>query len=182
MRGENMRRTMIALLTLMASSTAALAEGGRQPFQKVVEKMDLQRFLGSWYVIGVLPTAFEKGAENGIETYSLDEKGNIRVEYVFYKGGPGGKKKVMHQKGWVVDKERNTEWKVQPLWPLKLPYLIIDLAEDYRYTVIGTNNYKYVWIMARTPSISEVDYSGIISRLAERGYKVDRIQRMKHVW
>jgi apolipoprotein D and lipocalin family protein len=174
-----MRKTIVAFLTLMASSTAVLAEGGRQPFQKVVERMDLQKFLGSWYVVAFLPTAFEKGAENGIETYSLDAKGNIRVEYVFYKNG---KKKVMHQKGWIVDKERNTEWKVQPLWPLKLPYLIIDLADDYRYTVIGTNNYKYVWIMSRTPAISEEDYAGILSRLAERGYKIETIQRMRQVW
>jgi apolipoprotein D and lipocalin family protein len=177
-----MKRTMIALLTLLASSTAAMAEAGRQPFQKVVDKMDLQRFLGSWYVIGVLPTPFEKGAANGIETYSLDAKGNIRVEYVFYKGGPDGKRKVMHQKGWIVDKEKNTEWKVQPLWPLKLPYLIIDLADDYRYTVIGTNNYKYVWIMSRTPSISEEDYAGILSRLEERRYKAATILRMQQAW
>jgi apolipoprotein D and lipocalin family protein len=174
-----MKRTSIALMALMVASSPAMADGGRVPFQKVVDKMDLQRFLGSWYVIGVLPTPFEIGAENGIETYALDEKGNIRVEYVYYKDG---KKKVMHQKGWILDKERNTEWKVQPLWPLKLPYLIIDLAEDYRYAVIGTDNYKYVWIMSRTPSISEDDYRGIISRLAERGYKVETIRRMPQVW
>lgn len=101
------------------------------------------------------------------------------MEYVFYKDG---KRKVMRQKGWIVDKERNTEWKVQPLWPLKLPYLIIDLAEDYSYAVVGTNNYKYVWIMSRTESISEEDYAGIISRLADRGYPIEKIQRMPQVW
>jgi apolipoprotein D and lipocalin family protein len=177
-----MKRASIALIVLAVAPTVATADGGRQPFQKVVERMDLQKFLGSWYVIGVLPTPFEKGASNGIETYSLDEQGNIRVEYVFFQGGPGGKKTVMRQKGWVVDKQRNTEWKVQPFWPLKLPYLIIDLAVDYRYTVIGTNNYDYVWIMSRTPTIEDADYAGILSRLAERGYKIYDIQRMQQVW
>jgi apolipoprotein D and lipocalin family protein len=174
-----MKATIIAILILAASGTSALAEGGRKPFQKVVDRMELERFLGSWYVVGVSPTPFEKGAENGIETYTLDEKGNIRVEYVFYKDG---KRKAMHQKGWIMDKERNTEWKVQPLWPLKLPYLIIDLADDYRYAVVGTNNYKNVWIMSRTPAMSEEDYAGIVSRLAERGYKPEMIQRMKQAW
>ena len=177
-----MKRTSIALIALMVASSSAMADGGEEPFQKVVDKMDLQEFLGSWYVVGVLPTPFEKGAANGIETYSLDDKGAIRVEYVFYKGGPKGKRTVMRQKGWIVDKERNTEWRVQPLWPLRLPYLIIDLAEDYRYTVIGTNNYKYLWIMSRTPTISDPDYAGILSRLAERGYKTADIQRMRQVW
>jgi apolipoprotein D and lipocalin family protein len=180
--GGIMRKAPLVLLTLMIASNPSMAEGKKEPFQKVVGRMDLQKFLGSWYVVGLLPSAFEKGAANGIETYSLDEKGGIRVEYVFHKGGPEGKKRTMRQKGWIVDKERNTEWLVQPLWPLMLPYLIIDLAEDYRYTVVGTDNYKYLWIMSRTPSISEPDYQAILSRLAERGYRTQDIQRMPQVW
>ena len=177
-----MRKASIALLALMAASTGAAAENGRAPFQKVVDKVEIDRFLGPWYVIGVLPTPFEKGAANGIETYSLDEKGNIRVEYVFYKGGPGGKRKVMHQKGWIVDKVKGSEWEVQPLWPLRLPYLIIDLAEDYRYTAIGTNNFKYLWIMSRSPAMAEADWEGILARLAARGYRTADIERMEQVW
>jgi apolipoprotein D and lipocalin family protein len=177
-----MKRASIALMALMAASIGTSAEGGRQPFQKGVDKMDIERFLGSWYVVGLLPSVFERGAANGVETYSLDAKGDIRVEYVFNKGGAGGKRTVMHQKGWIVDKERNTVWAVQPLWPLKLPYLIIDLADDYRYAVIGTDNYKYVWIMSRTPDILESDYEGILARLAERGYKIDDIEHMQQAW
>jgi apolipoprotein D and lipocalin family protein len=178
-----MKRTVLVALALMAAAAAqGFSEGGHRPFQKVVDKVDIERFLGSWYVIALLPSFFEKGAANGIETYSLDAKGNIGVEYVFYKGGPGGKRVVMHQRGWIIDKERGSEWEVQPLWPLRLPYLIIDLADDYRYAVVGTDNYKYVWIMARAPSLDEEDYSGILSRLSERGYKVADIQRMTQLW
>jgi apolipoprotein D and lipocalin family protein len=177
-----MKAFVFAALALFSASTHEFAEGVREPFQKVVDSVDIQKFLGSWYVIALLPTFIEKDATNGIETYSLDAKGNIRVEYVFRKGSPAGKRTVMHQKGWILDKEKNSEWAVQPIWPLRLPYLIIDLAEDYRYTVIGTNNYKYVWIMSRTPTISDSDYAGILSRLADRGYKIADIQRMQQVW
>lgn len=177
-----MKMMMAAFLTFIAAVTTSCAEQKKEPFQKVVPSMDIDRFVGSWYVIALLPSPFEKEAVNGIETYSLDSNGNVRVEYVFYKGSPGGKKTVMHQKGWIIDRETNTEWKVQPFWPLKLPYLIIDLAEDYRYTVVGTNNYKYVWIMARAPVLSKEDYMGIVGRLAERGYKTADIQLMPQVW
>jgi apolipoprotein D and lipocalin family protein len=177
-----MKAFLLASLVLLSTSTLAFTEGGRQPFQKVVDSVDIRKFLGPWYVIALLPTFIEKNATNGIETYSLDAKGNIRVEYVFYKGSPNGKRSVTHQKGWIIDKEKNSVWEVQPLWPLRLPYLIIDLADDYRYTVIGTDNYKYVWIMARNPAISDEDYEGIVSRLAERGYKTDDIKRMLQVW
>jgi apolipoprotein D and lipocalin family protein len=177
-RGANMKRISIAAFALMAVSTNACSEVRSQPFQKVVDQVDIERFLGSWYVIALLPSVFEKNAVNGVETYSLDERGNIRVEYVFYEGSPEGKRRVMHQKGWIVDKARNSVWQIQPIWPLRLPYLIIELADDYRYTVIGTNNYKNVWIMARNPALSREDYEGILSRLAQRGYKVDDIKIM----
>ena len=48
-----------------------------------MERMDLQEFNGSWCVIGAVPTPFEKGAANGIETCSLDAQDIIMVEYIF---------------------------------------------------------------------------------------------------
>ena len=177
-----MKNVLVLLLISMAIVSGAFASGKKEPFQKVVERMDIDAFMGPWYVIALLPSFLEKDGVNGIETYSLDAKGNIRVEYILYKGSPDGKKKVMHQKGWIVNKETNTEWLVQPLWPLKLPYLIIDLADDYRYSVIGTNNYKYVWILAREPVLSAEDYEGILARLKERGYNIDDLIVMPQIW
>lgn len=176
-----MKAAVLASLALMAAA-GAVAEGRRPPFQKVVDAVDIHRFLGSWYVVALMPSVFEKGAVNGIETYSLDEKGLIRVEYVFYKRSPGGKRTVMRQKGWIVNGENNAEWAVQPLWPLKLPYLIIDLAEDYRYAVIGTDNFKYLWIISRTPAMAPDDYAAILARLAARGYGTADIRLMPQVW
>lgn len=177
-----MKSILALMLIAMALPSGVYANGKKEPFQKLVPRMDIDAFMGSWYVIALLPSFLEKDGVNGIETYSLDSKGNIRVEYILYKGSPEGKKKVMHQKGWIVDKDTNTEWLVRPLWPLKLPYLIIDLADDYRYSVIGTNNYKYVWILSREPVLSEDDYKGILSRLEARGYTTTDIQVMPQIW
>jgi len=177
-----MKRVVLAVIVVLAALSGVYAQSRKPPFQKVVERMDIDKFLGPWYVIALLPSAFEKNAVNGIETFSIDAKGNIRVEYVFYKDSPDGKKTVMHQKGWIMDKESNTEWEVQPLWPLRLPYLIIDLADDYRYTVIGTNNFKYVWIMAREPFLSDEDYACILGKLEARGYKPADIKLMPQTW
>lgn len=177
-----MKRLLITMLISTVALSGVFASGNKEPFQKLVPNMDIDKFMGPWYVISFLPSFLEKDGVNGIETYSLDAKGNIRVEYILYKGSPDGKKKIMHQKGWIVDKTTNTEWKVQPLWPLKLPYLIIDLADDYRYSVVGTNNYKYVWILAREPVLSEEDYHGILARLEERGYAIEDIQVMPQIW
>merc|ERR1711879_884214 len=93
-----------------------------EPFHETVPYVDMDRFSGDWHVIALIPTSFEKGAEDGIENYSFDDEGNIRVEYTFKKGRRELKERVMYQKGWIYDNETNAEWRVRPLWPLKLPY------------------------------------------------------------
>lgn len=149
---------------------------------ETVAKVDLQRFMGDWYVIGILPNFIEKNAANGIESYSLQENGRIGITYTFRKGSPDGKEKVMHPRAKVYNKETNAEWRVQFLWPFWAAYLVIDLADDYRYTVIGVPNRKWLWIMSRTPHISQNDYSGIITRLDKAGYNTNKIKKMPQVW
>lgn len=169
-----MNRYLIILL-LAGGLVSLSASGKNEPFHKTVDYVDLQRFSGDWYVVALIPTPFEKDASNGIENYSVDGDGNIRVRYTFTKGGGRPREKVMYQKGWVFNSETNAEWRVQPLWPLKLPYYVLELSDDYAYTAIGTNNYKYLWIMARTPRMDMGTLGGIVDRMAERGYDRDDV-------
>jgi len=158
------------------------ASGDKEPFQPTVDFVDLERFSGPWYVIALMPTPFEKNAVNGIETYSIRPKGTITIEYTFSKNSPDGKPVTMHQKGWIMDTNTDAEWKIQPLWPIRLPYLVIDPAENYRYTVIGTNNFNYLWIMAREPEVSKEDFEGVLHRLEARGYDISQIRLMPQEW
>ncbi|MCK9309709.1 MAG: lipocalin family protein, partial [Candidatus Cloacimonetes bacterium] len=76
----------------------------------------------------------------------------------------------------------NAEWRMQLLKPFWSPFLIVDLAEDYRYTAIGVPNRKFVWIMSRTPQMSESDYAGVIAKLQQEGYNTAKIVKMPQVW
>jgi apolipoprotein D and lipocalin family protein len=48
--------------------------------------------------------------------------------------------------------------------------------------VIGRNKRDYVWIMARQPTIPEVDYQKIVEFLAAQGYDTTRIQKVPQRW
>ena len=63
-----------------------------------------------------------------------------------------------------------------------MPFLIIDLDDDYQYTVIGYPSRKYVWIMAREPKLSDEVYEGILSNLAEVGYDISQINKILQQW
>ena len=63
-----------------------------------------------------------------------------------------------------------------------MPFLIIDLDDNYQFTVIGYPSRKYVWIMAREPKLSDEVYEGILSNLAEVGYDISQINKILQQW
>ena len=63
-----------------------------------------------------------------------------------------------------------------------MPFLIIDLDDNYQFTVIGYPSRKYVWIMAREPKLSDEVYECILSNLAEVGYDISQINKILQQW
>lgn len=149
---------------------------------KTVTYVDIERFMGDWYVIANIPTFIEKGATNAIESYKMGPTGAIETTFTFFKDSPNGDKKTYRPTGFIKNKETNAEWRMQFLWPFKMPFLIIDLDEEYTYTVIGIPSRKYVWIMARASSMNDTLYNGILSQLSDLGYDISLIQKIPQDW
>ncbi|QDK44591.1 hypothetical protein DOM22_05165 [Bdellovibrio sp. ZAP7] len=148
-----------------------------------VSYVDVSRFMGDWYVIANIPTFVEKGANNAIESYSWNSKEErIDVDFRYNADSPTGPVKRYPQKAWIYDKKTNAEWRVQPWWPLKFAYLVIDLADDYSYTVIGVPSRNYVWIMSRKPTMPSDVYDTLVAKLKASGYDISKIQKVPQVW
>lgn len=175
-----MRCDMKKVLLIIFIAGILLASCRNEPM-KTVEQVDIERFMGDWYVQGIIPNFIEKHAINGIESYRLIDENRVKIDYRFTDRRTG-EVKHMEPKAWIYDKETYAEWRVQFFWPIKFPYLIVDLAEDYSYTVIGVPNRKFVWIMSREPVIPDNTYNGILERLKLLGYDIDKIVRMPQQW
>ena len=150
------------------------------------KNIDLQRFMGDWYVIGSIPIDFffasEAGAHNAVESYALNDDGSIDTRYRFRKNSFDGPVKSFNPTGFVHNTETNAEWRMQFLWPFKSAYLIVYLDDDYSKTIIGVPNRKYIWIMARSPDLSEAEYQELLDISAAAGYDLDEIVRIPHRW
>jgi apolipoprotein D and lipocalin family protein len=72
----------------------------------------------------------------------------------------------------------NAVWGMQFVWPIKAEYVIVYLDDNYTQTIIGRSARDYVWIMARTPTISEADYAAHVERLKALGYDVSKLRRV----
>ena len=105
---------------------------------KTVEKVDIQRFLGDWYVLAGRFTFLETDVHNALERYTWNAaKERIDVAFTYNEGSLTGKQRSIPQKAWIHDSATNAHWKVSPLWPFKFDYLVVALDESYRWTAIG---------------------------------------------
>jgi apolipoprotein D and lipocalin family protein len=156
------------------------------------------KFMGTWFVIGVKPTIFETTCSNAVETYtrvtpSASGKGSsskhhdIDIDFQYNKSDPiTSPLKSLGQRGWIqgTDKENSSKWVISPFGPIRLPYPVIELDEiDYQYTVIGHEERKYVWIRARKPVMEDELYDSLTKKLVEKHqYDLNGLRRVPQKW
>jgi apolipoprotein D and lipocalin family protein len=145
-----------------------------------VDYVDLDRFMGDWYVIATIPTFLERDAYNPIETYQLNSDGTIATTFTFNKGSLNGPIKIYRPRGFIKDRGTNAIWDMQFVWPIKADYRIVYLDDNYQQTIIGRNSRDYVWVMARTPMISEQDYLNLMTKVGSLGYDLENLQKSNH--
>lgn len=173
---------VVPTIAALASLTLAGCGSVPKPPLTTVPQVDLQRFMGDWYVIACIPTWIERDAWNAVESYRLDADGSIATTFTFRKGGFDGPAKRMTPRGYVFDKASNAVWGMQFVWPIKADYRIVYLSDDYAQTIVAREARDYVWIMARTPEIDAADYTRLTARVASMGYDVAQLRKVPQRW
>lgn len=149
---------------------------------KTVDHVEVERFMGSWYVIANIPTFLEKNAFNAVETYSLNDDGTIATNFTFRKGSFDGKEKEYNPKAFIREDASNALWGMRFVWPIKADYRIVYLDESYSTTVVGRQKRDFVWIMSRTPTISDAKYDQLVSFVESIGYDTSKLKRVPQSW
>ena len=174
-----MRQALLATLSAVSISGCA---GNPLPPVETVEYVDINRFMGDWYVLAHIPTFVEDEAYNAIESYALADDGTIDTTFTFHEGGFEGPLKEYAPTGYVWDEESNATWGMEFIWPFEAEFLIVHLAHDYSTTVIGRSARDYVWLMARTPEIPEARYDELVRWIGEQGYDLSELRRVPQRW
>jgi apolipoprotein D and lipocalin family protein len=179
MSTHGMRR----LLSIFACGFA-LAGCGAPPLPPLAlaDRVELERFMGDWYVVASIPTFIEKDAHNAVESYRLAPDGSIETTFRFRAGGFDGEQKRYAPRGFVVDTASNAVWGMQFVWPFRSDYRIAYVASDYSLAVIARESRDYAWIMARSPEIPEADYRRLVQLLASQGYDIARLRKLPQRW
>lgn len=147
-----------------------------------VKQVNLDQYVGKWYEIAAFPQSFQKGCFCSTAEYSLsDDKKYVVVENSCNKDSIQGKPVTIKGKAFVEKNSGNAKLQVQFFWPFRGKYWIIDLAPDYSYAVVGHPNREYLWILSRTPSMSETVYQEILNRVQTQGFDIGKIKKTVQV-
>ncbi len=138
-----------------------------------ISNFNLTKYLGTWYEIARFDHSFERGMDNVMAEYLLREDGKIDVL----------------NSGWKDGKYRTAEGKAKQPDPLTDPahlmvsfflffysdYDILMLDDDYQVSLVGSKSPKYLWILARTPEVSDKVLDKILEEASGRGYDIDNL-------
>ena len=172
---------LLGLLFIGAVTVAGTPAQADSAELRVVDFVDLDRYLGKWYEIASYPTWFQRGCTASTAEYALLPDGKIEVTNRCRNDRTDGPVKESKGKAEVVDPNTNAKLKVWFFWPFKGNYWIIDLDDTYQWAVVGEPKRKYLWILSRTPTMEESLYREIVSRLPAKGYDPAKLKRTQQI-
>lgn len=167
---------LLAGLSLALNASTARA-GGNMPLDTVAQ-VDLNRYLGTWYEIAMLPNRFERQCVSDTQAhYSLDGD-TIRVQNRCRTAD--GKVDEARGRAKIVAGSGNAKLRVSFFWPFYGNYWILALDEAYSEVLVGEPGREYGWILARRPDLPEARIQALLERASALGFPAQRFQRVAH--
>lgn len=165
------------VLALLVSAVAACSVMPPDDFPRA-ERVDLDRFVGTWYVIAHIPPDVTSNAYNSVERYERAGEDRIRTVFTYRDGGFDGGRERMEMTGFVQPGTNNAVWAMQPFWPVRMENTISYVDPDYATTIVARSKRDWVWIMARTPTVPDEVYRDLVARVEALGYEMDDLRRV----
>ncbi|WP_218696206.1 lipocalin family protein [Acinetobacter harbinensis] len=153
--GFKLAKIVVGGAVLVGLGMATMAYAQTKPLH-VVEKVELDKYLGVWYEVARKPMYFQNKCDRDVSaTYTLNENGNIAVDNRCY--AQDGKLNQSSGEAFVQNAPFNSKLKVSFLpesirW---LPvgrgdYWILKIADDYQTVLVGEPKRKYLWVLSRS--------------------------------
>ena len=166
----------LSLLILTVLLTACM---GVPDNVEIIEKVDANQYMGTWFEIARLDQSFERGLEKISATYSLKDDGGIKV---LNRGFNVAKNKWKEAEGKAyfvdppnADKTNTGKLKVSFFGPFYGAYNIIALDANYQHVMICGPNKSYLWILSRKPKLAAPIKLKLIAQAKSLGFATDQL-------
>jgi apolipoprotein D and lipocalin family protein len=157
----------LSALAILFALWAAVPAPGQTP--AAVAKLDLNQFIGTWYVIERLPIHREKlclGDE--MVLYALGDKHDT-FQVVTSCALKGDNSNFWNEKG-KLDPAGSGALKLRRFLILHSKYWVFANAPDYAWMVVGTPNHKSLWILSKATTLAPDALSAAAAQASTAGF------------
>ena len=148
--------------------------------------VDLNEYMGTWHEQARLPNRFQRECVGDVQAdYALNPDGTIKVINQCRKGDGSVKQAEglgrLAEQGPEGDTAR-LEIRFAPKWTGWLPmvwgdYWIIRLADDDQYSLVGTPDRKYLWVLSRNEQADPQQVTELLDYAGTLGFAVEDVIR-----
>ncbi len=173
------RNLIIASMLLALSACLGVPEK-----VTVVDKVDANQYLGTWYEIARLDHSFERGLEQVTANYSKNPDGSIKVLNRGYNSENKEWKEAIGKAYFIdppnADGTYTGKLKVSFFGPFYGAYNIIKLDQPYyNYVMLCGPNTDYLWILSRTPQLTYPIKQELIAEAKKLGFATEKLLFIK---
>lgn len=173
---------LLSSLVFSGDVSAQSKNSDKQP-PPTVSAVDLKQYAGKWFEIARYPNKFQrKCVGNTTASYALKPDGSINVlNQCLVKNGTlesaTGEAKVVEGSSNAKLEVRFAPRFMSFLSAVWGDYWIVDLDGEYKYAAVGDPKREYLWILSRTPEMSDATYQNILRRVEKLGFNPAKLQK-----
>lgn len=169
-------KSLILFLSLTVLNIACASTSKQLP---TVESVEVERYVGKWNAIFALPQTFTKSCIAQTAEYEIIASDAVSVLNTCLK--EHGKTKTIKGKAVVKNKTTNASLIVTfdnfwtKLFRVKGDYQILKLDENYEYALVGSNNLKSLWLLARDTEVSKEVIAEYLAAAKALGFDTSKV-------
>jgi apolipoprotein D and lipocalin family protein len=176
---------VLALTLLCPLSSWAQRDPAPGPAESLqtIERLDVARYLGTWYEIAKYPNRFQRQCVADTRAlYRLRDDGQLDVVNRCRQANGEMAEAVGRARQIGAADSPKLEVRFAPAWLSWLPmvwgnYWVIDLDPGYRLAAVSEPSREFLWILSRTPTVDAVAYQALQGRLQAKGFDLSKLER-----
>ena len=151
-----------------------------------VDSVDLKKYAGTWYEIGRLPMYFQRNCSSDVTANYIEKTDGSGIKVINQCKAEDGSDIIAEGLAKPAD-ATGSKLKVTflPSWIRWLPvgradYWVLARDADYNTALVGTPDKKYLWLLARSPNVSQETYAKYRQIAQQQGYDLKEFKLTSH--
>ena len=169
---------LVSVVGVVPTASAAVTAGADEEAGRSAEAIDLDRFMGRWYVIGRVPNFIERGHVASVNDYSLRDAQKVAIRYSYREGFSAPQEQISVRAS-VDEDSGNHNWRTWFYKVVPTHSRVLEVAPDYSWALLGYPGREMAWVFAREPDMDPQLYKELATRLREEyGVNTDKLKRV----